>query len=218
MKAKFFVCICVTLLSFSTFSILAASPQITKSSQTEIQTKIHSVENGLKTGIQVEGQNAFGMNIIDRMKYYKVPGLSIAIINDGKIEWEKAYNIASKNVVTTKTIFQAGSISKPISAVVALSLVEKNQVNLDQNVNNILRTWKVPDNEYTETEKVTLRRLLSHTAGLNVHGFEGYSSSLEKQDLPTIIQILNGEKPGQTMKSINEILEFIHFVLKELQE
>ena len=136
------------------------------------------------------------MNILDRMKYYKVPGLSIAIINNGKIEWEKAYNVTSKNKVTTKTLFQAGSISKPISAVVALSLVEKNQINLDQNVNNILITWKVPDNEYTEIEKVTLRRLLSHTAGLTVHGFEGYSSSLEKKDLPTIIQTLNGENPA----------------------
>ena len=178
------------------FSGLAASPQISTSTQTEIQKNIHSVENGLKTGIQVEGKNAQGMNILDRMKYYKVPGLSIAIINHGKIEWEKAYNVTSKNKVTTKTLFQAGSISKPISAVVALSLVEKNQINLDQNVNNILRTWKVPDNEYTVTEKVTLRRLLSHTAGLTVHGFEGYSSSLEKKDLPTIIQTLNGEKPA----------------------
>jgi CubicO group peptidase (beta-lactamase class C family) len=130
------------------------------------------------------------------MKYYKVPGLSIAIINDGKIEWEKAYNVTSKNKVTTKTLFQAGSISKSISAVVALSLVEKNQVNLDQNVNNFLRIWQVPDNEYTETEKVTLRRLLSHTAGMTVHGFEGYSSSLGKKALPTIIQTLNGEKPA----------------------
>jgi len=87
------------------------------------------------------------MNILDRMKYYKVPGLSIAIINNGKIEWERAYNVVSKNLVITKTLFQAGSISKPISAVVALSLVEKNQINLDHNVNDILRTWKVPDNE-----------------------------------------------------------------------
>jgi len=184
----------VTLVSFFfTSSVLAAYNQ----TQSDIEKKIYLVEHGLKTGIEVKNQ-AIRMNILDRMNYYKIPSVSLAIINHGKIEWAKTYNINNEEILTPKTLFQAASISKPFTAIVALSLVESNKLSLDRNVNDMLSTWKVPDNKYTEIEKVTLRRLLSHTAGLTVHGFEGYSSSLTEQDLPSIIQILNGEKPANS--------------------
>ena len=75
--------------------------------------------------------------------------------------------------MTTRTLFQAGSISKPVAATAALYLVEQGKLSLDEDVNQKLKTWKVPENEFTKTEKVTLRRLMSHTAGLTVHGFPG---------------------------------------------
>jgi len=72
--------------------------------------------------------------------------------------------------VTSDTLFQAASISKPVSALAALRLVEEGKLSLDENVNDKLRTWKVPDNQFTAQKKVTVRRILSHSAGLTVLG------------------------------------------------
>ena len=97
--------------------------------------------------------------------------------------------------MTTATLFQAGSISKPVSALGALRLVEQGKLALDEDVNTRLVTWKVPENEFTKEKKVTLRGLLSHTAGLTVHGFPGYATD---EPRPTVVQILDGAKPANT--------------------
>jgi CubicO group peptidase (beta-lactamase class C family) len=127
-----------------------------------------------------------------------IPGLSLAVIEDGKIVKAKGYgvaDIASDTPVTTTTLFQAGSISKPVAAFGALHLVEKAQLSLDGDVNTQLKAWKVPENEFTRTNKVTLRRILSHSAGLTVHGFPGYARD-EAQ--PTLVKVLDGVKPANT--------------------
>jgi CubicO group peptidase (beta-lactamase class C family) len=138
------------------------------------------------------------MSLEKLMEVYKDPGLSIAVIENYQIVWTKAYgvtDVGSNKPVTTKTLFQAGSISKPVAATGALFLVEKGKLSLDEDVNLKLKTWKVPENEFTKTEKVTLRRLMSHTAGLTIHGFPGYDVDAP---LPTLVQIFNGEKPANT--------------------
>ena len=138
------------------------------------------------------------MSLQKVLDLYKVPGFSIAVIDDYKIAWAKAYGVTdagSHNPVTTTTLFQAGSISKPVAATGALWLVEHGKLSLDQNVNEKLKTWKVPENEFTTTQNVTLRRLMSHTAGLTVHGFPGYDVD---DQMPTLVQIFNGEKPANT--------------------
>lgn len=132
------------------------------------------------------------------MRFYKVPGISVAFFDHGKIIWTRAYglaDVATKKPVTSETLFQAASISKPVSALAALHLVEGCKLSLDENVNDKLRTWKVPDNHFTTQDKVTLRRILSHTAGITIHGFPGYASD---DPVPTVVQILNGEKPANT--------------------
>jgi CubicO group peptidase (beta-lactamase class C family) len=132
------------------------------------------------------------------MELYKIPGFSIAVMDDYKIAWAKAYGVTdagSNTPVTTKTLFQAGSISKPVAAAGALCLVEKEKLSLDEPINKKLKTWKLPENEFTATQKVTLGRLMSHTAGLTVHGFPGYDID---EPLPTLVQIFNGEKPANT--------------------
>ena len=139
-----------------------------------------------------------GVDIESRMAHYGVPGVSIAVINNNAIEWAKGYGYRdkeSKLPVDTQTVFEAGSISKPVAALGALHLVEQGKLDLDENVNVKLKSWKVPDNQFTETEKVTLRRLLSHSAGLTVHGFPGYEVG---HPLPTIPQVLDGVKPANT--------------------
>ncbi len=97
--------------------------------------------------------------------------------------------------MTSETLFQAASISKPESALAALHLVQEGKLSLDENVNDKLRTWKVPDNQFTAQEKVTVRRILSHSAGITAQGLPGYTSD---EPIPTVVQILNGDKPPNT--------------------
>jgi CubicO group peptidase (beta-lactamase class C family) len=138
------------------------------------------------------------LSLAELMELYKVPGLSIAVIDDYKIVWAKGYGTigaGSNTPVGTRTLFQAGSISKPVAATGALYLVEQGKLALDEDVNRKLKTWKVPENEFTKEQKVTLRRLMSHTGGLTVHGFPGYDIDAP---VPTLVQIFNGEKPTNT--------------------
>lgn len=144
------------------------------------------------------GEAPIRLSLAELMKTYNVPGLSLVVIENYKIVDTRAYGViepGSSARVTPKTLFQAGSISKPVAATGALSLVESGKLSLDEDVNQKLRTWKLPENEFTRTEKVTLRRLMSHTAGLTVHGFPGYDVNDPR---PTIVQVLNGEKPANT--------------------
>lgn len=132
------------------------------------------------------------------MKNHGIPGLSLAIIDHGQISKAKGYGFIDKSVgtaVTTNTLFQAASISKPVAALAALRLVEEGRLSLDEDVNRVLKQWQVAENEFTEKEKVTLRRILSHSAGLTVHGFPGYDGD---SPLPTLRQVLEGSKPANT--------------------
>jgi len=162
------------LLSWSVLVICLGS---LAASQTAVEARAERVERGLSPGIVIAGRPLPANSLADRMAALKVPGVSIAVINDGVIEWAKGYGLAeagSTTPVTARTLFQAASISKPVAALAALRLVEQGRLTLDEDVNAKLASWKVPDNEFTRSEKVTLRRLLSHTAGLTVHGFGGY--------------------------------------------
>lgn len=144
------------------------------------------------------GESPIRLSLAELMKTFNVPGLSIAVIENFKIVDVKAYGViepGSSTPVATKTLFQAGSISKPVAATGALYLVQQGKLSLDEDVNQKLKTWKVPYNEFTKTEKVTLRRIMSHTAGLTVHGFPGYDVDAPR---PSLVQVLNGEKPANT--------------------
>jgi CubicO group peptidase (beta-lactamase class C family) len=136
--------------------------------------------------------------IAKRMHERQITGLSLAIIQEGKIVKAQGYGFTDKSnrtPVTPDTLFQAGSISKPVAASGALHLVEQGRLSLDANVNALLRTWKVPENEFTKEKKVTLRGILSHSAGLTVHGFPGYGAG---STMPSLVQILDGVKPANT--------------------
>ena len=127
------------------------------------------------------------------MDHYDVPGVSIAVIDNGEIKWAKGYGIANTiegQEVLTKTLFQAGSISKPLAALSVLKLKEDGKIELDEDVNNYLIDWKIPENDFTKDEKVTLRRLLTHSAGMTVHGFPGYQQT---DSFPSIEAVLNGK-------------------------
>lgn len=132
------------------------------------------------------------------MQRRNIPGLSIAVIDSGRIVLARAYGVTKRGdstPVTSATLFQAGSISKPVAAVGAMRLVERGSLQLDRDVNEQLVTWKVPDTTAAAGEKVTVRGLLSHSAGLNVHGFDGYAANAP---YPTLVQILDGVKPANS--------------------
>ena len=183
MKLKIFLYVFVVLAFIS----CQQTPEIDQSAN------INTIENSLLKAIQVKGQEPELMNIYDRMEFHKVPGVSIAIVKDGKLAWAKGYGIANTNTgkeVDVNTMFQAGSISKPLAALAALKLVEEGKINLDEDVNSYLKDWKVEENRFTETEKISIRGLLTHTAGMTVHGFPGYQQT---DTFPTIVEVLNGE-------------------------
>ena len=163
----------------------------------EQEERIRKIE-ATAVDIPMGDKEPLRLSLAQLMELYKVPALSVAVIDDFKIAWAKGYGTigeGSTAPVTTKTLFQAGSISKPVAATGALHLVEHGKLSLDEDVNVKLKTWKVPQNEFTQEQKVTLRRLMSHTGGLTVHGFPGYDVD---EKIPTLVQIFNGEKPANT--------------------
>jgi len=126
------------------------------------------------------------------LEQHRVPGLSIAVVHHGRIDWAKGYGVledGKPDRVDTTTLFQAASISKPVSAVAALRMVEMGMLALDEDVNLRLSSWKVPRNEFTTGRPVTLRRLLSHSAGLTMHGVPEFGAN---DELPTLVEILDG--------------------------
>lgn len=136
--------------------------------------------------------------IRSQMKQRRVPGLSLAIVDGGKIVYAKGYGVTApggKDPVSPETLFLAGSVSKSVAAMGALRLVDERKLTLDGNVNDKLLTWKVPENVFTAREKVTLARILSHTSGLTVHGFAGYD---RKSVVPSVLQVLNGTAPANS--------------------
>jgi CubicO group peptidase (beta-lactamase class C family)/predicted transcriptional regulator YdeE len=188
---------CLKFRPLLALALLAASTSA-KDSSRPASERLRRVE---RTTVELQaetGQAHTRLSLSELMKAFSVAGLSIAVIENYKIVDVNAYGViapGSTTPVTPKTLFQAGSISKPVAAAGALSLVEGGKLSLDEDVNKKLTTWKVPENEFTQTEKVTLRRLMSHTAGLTVHGFPGYNVH---DPLPTLVQIFNGEKPANT--------------------
>jgi CubicO group peptidase (beta-lactamase class C family) len=134
----------------------------------------------------------------DRMRAYGVPGVGVAVIHKGKLEWARGWGVRDANScapVTAETDFQAASISKVVTALTALRLVERGRLNLDKDINDYLTSWKLPRDEKLAPKSVTLRELLSHTAGLNVWGFPGYAVGAR---IPTPVQVLNGAAPANT--------------------
>jgi len=136
-------------------------------------------------------------SIAERMVAYKIPGVSIAVIDAYQIQWAKGYGILKNggtDPVNQQSLFQACSTSKMVTAPIALRLVEQGVLNLDTDVNTYLKSWQIPENEFTRLQKVTLRSLLTHQSGINRPdgGFEWEDGST-----PTLVQILKGEAPAK---------------------
>lgn len=163
----------------------------------EIEKKIKEVENNLGLWVQIEGAGNKN-SLKDRMAFYHINGVSIAVIKDYKLEWARGYgwaDSAERRPVTTATLFQAGSISKSINGVGVLRLAQDKRLNLYTDINDYLKTWKFSYDSLSKGKKITVANLLSHTAGLTVHGFPGYEKGVQ---IPSVEEILDGKKPANT--------------------
>lgn len=163
----------------------------------DINQKIKQVENNLVMPVQIEGDPGF--TIGEMMTLYKLNGLSIAVIDNYKLDWAKGYGWADaekKIPVTSQTLFQAASISKSLNSVGILKLVQDKKLDLNSDINKYLSTWKFPYDSLSKGKKISIANLLSHTGGLTVHGFGGYQRG--KDTIPTILQILDGQKPANS--------------------
>lgn len=178
--------------------LAAGCKSVDKSPPTADPARIERVVSGLRGPVQVQGAPPATMPLAERMARYKVPGVSIAVIDSGRIVWARGFGVkeaGSTDSVGPGTLFQAASISKPVTATAMLRLVQEGALSLDENVNTYLKTWQLPDNPFTASEKVTLRRIASHSAGLTVHGFPGYDAD---STVPTVVQVLDGARPANT--------------------
>jgi CubicO group peptidase (beta-lactamase class C family) len=189
----------VPLMASSTlvWIILAIHAGLAFADDSTIEQRIQHIQNDLLPLVVVKGEPTQPRTLADRMEALHVPGVSIAVIRGGKLEWARGFGVMRVGgpPVTPDTLFQAASISKPITALAVLQLVQAGKLDLDVDVNQYLKTWKLPANEFTSQAKVTLRGLLNHSAGITVHGFEGYPAG---DPVPTLVQVLNGEPPANS--------------------
>ena len=183
----------ILVLNYLLF-LLSRSAYSQTSYPKEITEKIKQVEQHLGAFIA----DVDGWSIEERMKYYSIKGLSIAVVHNYKIEWTKGYGWADsveKRPVTTQTLFEPGSISKSFNAMGVLKLAEDKKLDLYADINSYLTSWKFPYDTVSKNKKISVANLLSHTAGLSVHGFYGY---LKGDSLPTIQQVLDGKRPANS--------------------
>lgn len=185
--------------ALSLLAVVAACTPAAERPQDEVDDPaIARVLGHLRPGIVVKGDDSVTFTLAERMAKYKVPGVSIAVVDSGRIVWARGVGLkdmGTTDSVTPATLFQAASISKPVAATAMLRLVDENKLALDTPVNDLLTSWKLPDNKFTQQEPVTLRRIVSHSAGLTVHGFPGYAVT---DSIPTVVQVLDGAKPANT--------------------
>ena len=193
MKIIIYILMLMSVIDCKSQNLDNGNPQYSQ----DIEGKIKRITENLKVVDQF--WNSYkNATLEERLDYYKIPGISIAVINNGEIDWARGFgykDVSTKEPVTQNTLFQAASISKVLTAIAFMKLKEKNEIDLDADVSLYLKSWKIISNNGWQP-KVTLKQLLSHTAGMTVSGFGGYSIH---DSIPTTVQILNGEYPANSL-------------------
>ncbi|WP_282042778.1 serine hydrolase domain-containing protein [Winogradskyella flava] len=152
--------------------------------------KSYNLENHLIPSIQIENEPKF-YNINERMEYYNIPGFSLALIEDNRIGFEKGYGYGRKDdsiLVEANSVFQVGSISKPVTALMVLKLRDAGKLQLDDNIQKYLKSWSLPESDFLNYTAITIRMLMNHTSGINNINSKGFKQS---DDMPTLNDILS---------------------------
>jgi CubicO group peptidase (beta-lactamase class C family) len=174
----------------------AAWAQATNGYTGDVAKHIEQVEQNLGAHYMLKGQAPFTLK--ERMAHYHINGLTIAVIRNYHIEWARGYgwaDSAEQRPVTVHTLFQAASISKSLNAVGVLLLAQEGKLDPYADINNYLTGWRFPYDSLSKGKKITVANLLSHTGGLTIHGFPGYSKG---DTLPSLTEILDGKRPANT--------------------
>jgi CubicO group peptidase (beta-lactamase class C family) len=166
--------------------------ETTVSSEESHESRLARAAGNLQQPLVIEGQETETYGIEERMRRFSVPAVSVAVIDDGRLAAAGAWGVVAAGgdePVTTETIFQAGSVSKPVTALLALALVGDGSLELDQPINEVLESWQVPDNDFTRAQPVTLRHVITHQAG-----FIPFSYLIRRGDgsVPGMAELLAG--------------------------
>jgi CubicO group peptidase (beta-lactamase class C family) len=167
--------------------------KVASASADDTAARVARIEHGLGPQVRVKGESQ-GSSIEDQLRAHHTPGVSLAIIHDYRVVFAKAYGIADTTTgarLTDTTLMSAASISKMVTALAALKEVEAGKIPLETNINETLKSWHIPENEFTRDAPVTLKNLLSHSAGTNVP-----SLSQQGEPPPTLLQVLEGKPPS----------------------
>ena len=190
-------------------ALVSSGFNLTLAAAQKDSARIRRVENGLRPYCWALFGDEERFSILERMQFYGVPGVSVAVIEHGQLAWAKGYGVkdcVTEEPVTANTLFQAASISKPLNDMAVMKLIEQGILDPDADVNDYLKSWKVPSNEFTDKEKVTVSRLMNHTAGIvNFRDNTGYYGYKTTDPIPTIQQMVRGEPPSKTPPLVVEM-------------
>jgi CubicO group peptidase (beta-lactamase class C family) len=197
------VAVVVVLVMICTVAIAPSQTGKEKDSQNAL--RIRAVENGLvefRPGVPASDAPPPKLwALAERMTLHKIPGISIAVIDNNTIAWAKGYGLLKAGnplPVTPKSFFEAASTSKAVTAALVMHFVDKGKLTLDQDVNGYLKSWNLAENEWTKEKKVTLRYLLTHQAGMPATNFPHD----ETIGMPTLLQVLKGELPAKNKPAV----------------
>ncbi len=182
--------LCIALCVFAVLPLTAQDVLLTG-----LASRIEAVQTSLGPRGNVDPEVRW--TLAERMAHYGVAGVSVAVVEDGELLWARGFGVkqsGADEAIDPETVFSVGSVSKVATAAITLRLVDEGRLDLDRDVNHYLRRWSVPANRFTREEPVTLRRIMSHTAGLTVHGFADYEPG---EELPSIVDILDGAPPAK---------------------
>ncbi len=156
------------------------------------------LENGICGQVKFLGEDENFSSISDKMSEYNIPGLSLAIINQGKIEWTDIYknaNFPEEQHLNCSSIFQTASLSKPVTFLAALRMQSAGEIDLDENIQKYLKDFVLPHGKQTKENPVTFRNIFSHTSGISAGGYEGYARN---RSIPSDLDILRGSEGVNT--------------------
>ena len=176
-------------------ALLSSTPALAATAEPD---QIAHILAHLQPPVRIEGHPVTDHTLAEEMAAHHVPSISIAVAEHGRIVWARAYglaDVADNRPASVRTRYEAGSISKPVAASGALRLVQEGRLALDAPANSELKSWRIPENDFTKDRPVTLRHLLTHTGGLTVHGFPGYAAG---SPAPNVVQVLEGQAPANT--------------------
>ena len=164
----------------------------------DAQARKEQVEHGMLPHVVFDGESK-PMSVESRMALYKTPALSVAVVHHGKLDWSAAWGRLQTEGAPADcgSLFQAGSIAKPVTLLAALRLKTAGLIDFDRSIETYLSSYHLPAGRQTDANPVTFRNLLAHTAGLTPGGYAGYARN---EPIPTDQQIVRGEAPANSRK------------------